>query len=107
MAAAVAVAVVGWGAPLRNGAWEKGGGAWGLPACGLAGGGGETPERCRNGWGSPEPAPTRDAPGPPSPCFLHPAVSRVAGVSAPNPFEAHPYGLTPPRDAATPKAWGT
>lgn len=43
MAAAVAVAVVGWGAPLRNGAWEKGGGAWGLPACGLAGGGGGRP----------------------------------------------------------------
>lgn len=53
MAAAVAVAVVGWGAPLRNGAWEKGGGAWGLPACGLAGGGGGDPRTVPEWMGQP------------------------------------------------------
>lgn len=43
--------VGGLGAPLRNEAWEKWGGAWGLPVRGLAGGGGRPPKLCREGEG--------------------------------------------------------
>lgn len=59
---------------MRSGAWERGGGAWGLPARGLAGGGGRDPQivperrgqpRARSplgcAWGQPDPSSPRAA----------------------------------------------
>lgn len=74
------------GAPLRNGAWERGGGAWGLPACGLAGGGGgeRPPNSAGKEGAAPSSHPVGMRPGQPDPRSpgLSPRLRRGLGAAS-------------------------
>lgn len=70
---------------MRNGAWERGGGAWGLPACGLAGGGGERPPNSAGKEGAaPSSHPVGMRPGQPDPRSpgLSPRLRRGLGAAS-------------------------